>query len=94
MSQSSIIGATLLAGFILFLAANDRLQVYASVLWGDTKAPLPSSQPSTSGAIPGPGGGGGGGFGLPDLLGGTPGAGGGFMSLLESAGPELLLLAG
>ena len=44
MSQSGVIGAALLAGFVLFLAARDRLKVYTGVLWGDTSAPLPSAQ--------------------------------------------------
>lgn len=34
MSQSSFIGAILLAGFVLYLAANNRLVTYAAVLWG------------------------------------------------------------
>lgn len=44
MNQSAIIATALLAGFVLFLAARDRLRIYANVLWGGTSAPLPSSQ--------------------------------------------------
>lgn len=42
MSQSGTIAAALMAAFVIWLAANDRLQVYAAVLWGDTAAPKPS----------------------------------------------------
>lgn len=34
MNQSSFIAGTLLAGFVLFLAANNRLSLYTAVLWG------------------------------------------------------------
>lgn len=34
MNQSGTIAAALLAGFVLYLAARDRLKVYAAVLWG------------------------------------------------------------
>lgn len=34
MNQSAILGGALLAGFVLFLAARDRLTVYERVLWG------------------------------------------------------------
>ena len=88
MSQSSVIAASLLAGFVLYLAANDRLSTYAAVLWGNTKAPLPSSQVPPGGfpvpgAAPGAGGGAassgplGGLLGkFPDFFGGNSGGGG------------------
>lgn len=43
MNQSSIIVATLLAGFVLYLAAQNRLGVYLSVLWGPTATTPPSA---------------------------------------------------
>lgn len=49
MSQSGTIAATLLAGFVLYLAARDRLKVYAGVLWGDTAAPLPKAPEKSGG---------------------------------------------
>ena len=36
MSQSGFIAALLLAAFVLFLAARNRLGFYTAVLWGDT----------------------------------------------------------
>jgi hypothetical protein len=75
MNQSSVIFGTLVAAFVLFVAARGNLKNYTAVLWGSTKEPLPSSR--TTG-IPlgnqdkGNGGGGGGGPSLP-----LPGAGGG-----------------
>ena len=39
MNQSSYIAAFLLAGFVLFLAANNRLSAYAAVLWGSPAPP-------------------------------------------------------
>jgi hypothetical protein len=36
VSQSSVLVATLAAGFLLFIAARGRLPVYTSVLWGST----------------------------------------------------------
>lgn len=39
MSQSSLILGALLAGFVLFIAARNRLPLYAAVLWG----PAPSA---------------------------------------------------
>lgn len=49
MNQSSYIAAFLLAGFVLFLAANNRLSEYAAVLWG-SPAPPPGekSAPASS----------------------------------------------
>lgn len=44
MSQSGFIAALLLAAFILFLAAQDRLVKYAAVLWGDTSKPINKPQ--------------------------------------------------
>lgn len=99
MNQSSIIAASLLAGFVLYLAANDRLKVYAAVLWGDTKAPLPSSEVPAGGfAAPGAAGGAassgplGGLLGkFPDFFGGNSGGGGAIEGaatlLLESGVP-------
>ena len=55
MSQSSWIAAALLAGFMLFLAARNRLSAYTAVLWGATAAPEPT------GNVGGSSGGGGGG---------------------------------
>lgn len=53
MDQSSFIAAILLAGFILFLAAKNRLGTYTAVLWGNTSAPLPTvGGNSASGPIP------------------------------------------
>lgn len=36
MNQSGFLVGTLLAAFVLFLAARGRLPVYAGVLWGAT----------------------------------------------------------
>jgi hypothetical protein len=41
MSQSTFIAGALIAGFVLFLAARNRLSTYAAVLWGSTAAPVP-----------------------------------------------------
>lgn len=38
MNQSSFIAGFLLAGFILFLATNNRLSAYTAVLWGTPSA--------------------------------------------------------
>lgn len=54
MSQSTYIVATLLAGFVLFLAARDRLSAYTAVLWGATTQAAPSG-PSSSGSGSGSG---------------------------------------
>lgn len=48
MNQSSFIITALLAGFILYLAAKNRLTAYTAVLWG--AAPAPASLASTTGA--------------------------------------------
>lgn len=45
MNQSGFIFGALLAGFVLFIAARERLPLYASVVWG----PAPA-QPSAGGA--------------------------------------------
>lgn len=50
MSQSAFTVAILLAGFVLFLAAKNRLNTYSAVLWGDTKAPSPAGGSSSGGA--------------------------------------------
>lgn len=42
MSQSSFVAASLIGGFVLFLAIRGRLPIYGAVLWGDTKQPVPS----------------------------------------------------
>lgn len=53
MDQSAIIAAVVLAGFILYLAAKNRLTAYTAVLWGPTAAPLPSlGSGSPSGGSP------------------------------------------
>jgi len=48
LTQSGYIAATLIACFVLFLAARGRLSTYTSVLWGNTsqnvsQAPTKSS---------------------------------------------------
>jgi len=48
LSQSGYIAAALLAGFIFYLAAQNRLSVYAAVLWGNTSASLPSTGSTNS----------------------------------------------
>lgn len=58
MNQSAIIAASLLAGFVLFLAARNRLSTYVAVLWGPGAAvPDPndnaSMQQSVANAAPG-----------------------------------------
>jgi hypothetical protein len=59
LSQSGYIAALLLAAFVLFLAARNRLGTYAAVLWGDTAKPVPK----------GGSGGGGGGLSIGDIAG-------------------------
>lgn len=49
MSQSAFIAAALLAGFVLWLAAKNRLGVYTGVLWGNTADPTPSGGASSGG---------------------------------------------
>jgi len=51
MNQSSYIAAFLLAGFVLFLAANNRLSEYAAVLWGSPASTSPTT--GEKGAAPG-----------------------------------------
>jgi hypothetical protein len=41
LSQSTFIAGALIAGFVLFLAARNRLSAYAAVLWGSTAAQVP-----------------------------------------------------
>jgi hypothetical protein len=94
LSQSGYIAALLLAAFILFLAAQDRLREYLAVLWGATAKPQPGTTGApfaAPGAAPGPGAPAapGLGFDIPGLSGG----GGGIGGLLKAA-PEILLLAG
>jgi hypothetical protein len=48
MDQSTWIAGFLLAAFVLFLAARNRLSTYAAVLWGPTAAATPGAS-STSG---------------------------------------------
>ena len=57
MNQSGTIAAALLAGFVLYLAARDRLKVYAAVLWGNTEAQLPSHSSTVPGFGVSPAGG-------------------------------------
>ena len=47
MSQSAVIAAALIAGFALYLAANNRLSAYAAVLWGATSQPVASPAASS-----------------------------------------------
>lgn len=49
MNQSAFIGGALLAGFVLYLAANNRLQTYAAVLWGATNSALPTEAAGATG---------------------------------------------
>ena len=49
MSQSGFLLATLLAAFVLYLAAKNRLGTYAGVFFG-AAAPLPTLTTSTSSA--------------------------------------------
>lgn len=51
MNQSAFIAGALLAGFVLYVAAKGRLNVYTAVLWGPTAAPAPGA--SGGSAIPG-----------------------------------------
>jgi hypothetical protein len=45
VTQSAFIFGALLAAFVLFLAARDRLSTYAGVLWGaPSAAPLKASK--------------------------------------------------
>lgn len=87
MNQSGTIAAALLAGFVLYLAARDRLKVYAAVLWGNTEAQLPSHSSAVPGFDVSPAGGAGGspGLSLPGL-GGAGGLMGDTTSLLGNAG--------
>ena len=48
MSQSGFIAALLLAAFVLYLAAQNRLVTYANVLWGNTGKPIPKPAPQQS----------------------------------------------
>lgn len=50
MNQSGWITTALLGGFILWLAANDRLQSYTEVLWGEasTKTDVNSAPAKTA----------------------------------------------
>jgi hypothetical protein len=47
VNQSSLIAGALLAAFVLYLAAANRLTVYTGVLWGNTAAPVPSGGTSS-----------------------------------------------
>lgn len=50
MNQSAIIVGSLLAGFVLFLAARNRLGTYVGVLWGPTPdVPQPAATETTAG---------------------------------------------
>lgn len=46
MSQSGFIAACLLTGFVIWLAANDKLSKYGQILW--SAAPAQSSGGSTA----------------------------------------------
>lgn len=54
MSQSGFIAGMLLAAFILWLAINDRLTTYTSVLFGPTQQPTPQGNISTANHTIGP----------------------------------------
>lgn len=72
MNQSALIGGALLAGFVLFLAARDRLTVYGDVLFaGQAAAPQGANvggATTTAGNAPGSQGSSGSGNYLDDLL--------------------------
>lgn len=65
MSQSGTIAGAILAAFILFLAAKNRLGTYTAVLWGPTAAPPPSGNLPSSGSS----------SGLPTIPGASGGSG-------------------
>lgn len=99
MSQSGFIAAMLLAAFIIWLAVNDRLTAYTSVLFGPTQQPKPQGNISDQNGIIAPAaigaGGAAGGVGgfldfLPDILGGGSG-GAGLLESIPDAAPLLLL---
>ena len=50
MNQSSFIAAVLLAGFVLYLAAKNRLGAYTAVFFGPTQAPLPTWSAASAGS--------------------------------------------
>jgi len=51
LNQSAVIVAALLAGFVLYLAAKNRLGVYVGVLWGPAPAvPTPGAATATNAA--------------------------------------------
>jgi hypothetical protein len=52
MNQSSFIAGMLLTLFVLFLAANNRLSVYAGLLWGAGTAPSNPNAVGPSAANP------------------------------------------
>lgn len=78
MSQSSIVGATLLAAFVLFLAARGRLKAYTDVLWGPTEQTPPALLPGAGGAKPGV-------SGAPEGLGGIAGLLGDSSNIIEGS---------
>jgi hypothetical protein len=85
LSQSGYIAALLLAAFVIFLAAQNRLVTYANVLWGATSKPIPKPTvglPAAPGAGAAPGGG---------MTSSLPGVSDAAPALLEAA-PELLML--
>ena len=71
MSQSGFIASMLVAGFVLYVAREDRLKTYLAVIWGPTADPKPTAQVggTTGFPIPGAAPGGGGGGGAPDWVG-------------------------
>lgn len=78
MNQSSIIAGTLLAAFVLFVAARGRLKAYTGVLWGATAAPKPTggsggeSKSNTGG--------------LPEIIPGSADAGNMFLDVVKAGG--------
>lgn len=48
MDQGPFIAGALLAAFVLWLAANNRLNTYTAVLWGPTAAATPTGGNSSS----------------------------------------------
>lgn len=58
MNQSAIIGGTLIASFVLFLTARDKLSTYGRVLWGakpDSHVAADADTSPTAGVVPGTG---------------------------------------
>ena len=50
MNHAGTIFAALIAAFVFYVAANNRLRNYIAVIWGATAAPLPKEQSSGGGS--------------------------------------------